>query len=129
MSKAEGWNLPLMECITCGTPAITTDWTGMSEYLQYYPSELKVRKDRDELANDNYWFKGNRGTWQIPDINYLKSILSQVKNSLEKYLRLSDKCVNSVKQFTWKNSALKLNNFINQIEGSRNEKGEIKHDN
>ena len=88
LSRAEGWNLPLLECIACGTPALTTSWTGMSEYLWGYPTELKIEKGIKMLADDGIWFKGDRGLWEVPDpdvvTNRLKCIVENYKLVLQK---------------------------------------------
>lgn len=117
LSKAEGWNLPLMECIACGTPAITTDWTGMSEYLQDYPEELKVPSCREEIANDNFWFRGDRGSWKIPDTDKATSMLEAIRDDHEKYLWMEKKCTESISEFTWDNAAKKLHEVLQRVGG------------
>jgi glycosyltransferase involved in cell wall biosynthesis len=117
LSKAEGWNLPLMECIACGTPSVTTDWTGMSEYLGEYPTELKVTKFRAEVANDGTWFKGDRGNWRVPDMKQVQDILCNIRDNPEKYLRLEEKCTKAIEKFTWRNAAIKLNEVLKKIGG------------
>ena len=36
-SRAEGWGLPIFECLASGVPVIAGSWTGQSEYLKDYP--------------------------------------------------------------------------------------------
>jgi glycosyltransferase involved in cell wall biosynthesis len=113
MSKAEGWNLPLLECIASGTPAITTDWTGMSDFVnEHYPQEIKIKTKGDEITNDGVWFKGDRGEWTIPDKDHATSIIKDLMEDTGKYLLLTEKCVNAVKDFTWDKAAEKLDEVL-----------------
>ena len=111
-SKAEGWNLPLIESIASGVPCITTDWTGQSEYLKNYPKELIIEKGQEVVANDGIWFKGDRGKWICPNLISFKEILRNVVNNPIKYLNLASTCYNSVKEFTWANSARIFKEFL-----------------
>lgn len=116
LSRAEGWNLPLMESIACGTPCITTTWTGMSAYInENYPIDLTITKGAQTVAYDGIWFLGDRGDWIDPDLSQVKNALRFVAQSPEKYLRLSKSCANSIKDFTWINSAKKFINIMQTI--------------
>lgn len=106
-SKAEGFNLPLIESLACGLPCITTNWTGQSEYLKDYPKELIIEKGEEEIANDGVWFFGSKGTWIKPDLSSLKNILQKIVKDPVTYLNLYKQCNDCVKDFTWKNSVLK----------------------
>lgn len=114
LSKAEGWNLPLIESIASGLPCITTNWTGQSEYLKNYPIELIVNKGNSVVANDGRWFFGNRGNWTEPDLSHTKEILKRVASMPEKYLELRQDCFNAIKDFTWDNSAKVFNNVLKE---------------
>ena len=75
-SKAEGWCLPLIECLACGVPSIATYCTGQTEYLneiQDLQKDLIIYDLKEEIASDGIWFRGDRGNWFIFD----KEILSK----------------------------------------------------
>lgn len=111
LSKAEGWNLPLIESIASGIPCVTTNYSGQSEYLKDYPKELLITTGVEEIANDSVWFFGDKGNWKKPDLSSAKELIKDIGENPSKYLDFRDACVNSVKQFTWKNSALKFKEF------------------
>jgi len=117
LSKAEGWNLPLMECIACGTPAITTSWTGMSEYMSGYPEELKITDFKSIIANDGQWFHGDKGEWKTPALDQVRAILEAIAFDPEKYLLYENKCMRSIENFTWENAAKKMQEALKKLGG------------
>ncbi len=72
-SRCEGWSLPLIEAIACGTPCISTRFGGHSEYLGYLteadfihttlaPVDCQAFKDAVGHSDGDY------GQWAYPDI-------------------------------------------------------------
>lgn len=69
-AKAEGWNLPLMEAIKSGLPCIATNYSAHTEYLtpEYdYNPNLLLNNLTPTVAYDGVFFKGDRGSWMVPD--------------------------------------------------------------
>ena len=60
-SRAEGWNLELLEMMACGKPVITTNYSAHTEFCNNENS-LLVDIDHTEPAFDGMWFKGV-GEW------------------------------------------------------------------
>jgi glycosyltransferase involved in cell wall biosynthesis len=114
LSKAEGWNLPLIETLACGTPCLTTNTTGQSEYLEAYKSDIIIKSYHKEIANDGIWFKGDRGIWRVPDEKEIVQKLMNIVKNPEKYLEY-DYSKYLKDNFTWKHSALKLKEFLDGI--------------
>ncbi len=117
LSKAEGWNLPLIESIASGLPCVTTCNTGMSDYLKDYPANLIVSSDKKVVANDGVWFKGDRGEWECPDLGHTKQILRNIANDPVKYLHKINDCYKSVQNYTWEMSAQKFISVLKQTGG------------
>ena len=60
-SRAEGWNLELLEMMSMGKSVIATNYSGHTEYCSTENS-LLVDVDSLETANDGIWFYG-QGRW------------------------------------------------------------------
>jgi glycosyltransferase involved in cell wall biosynthesis len=60
-SRAEGWNLELLEMLACGKTVITTNYSAHTAFCNSDNSLLVDIKDT-ELAFDGVWFKGT-GSW------------------------------------------------------------------
>jgi len=75
-SRCEGWSLPLIEALACGTPCITTRFGGHSEYLGFLPMRETIKTTLK--AVDCAAFKesvghtdGDWGQWAYPDVQDL----------------------------------------------------------
>lgn len=116
LSRAEGWNLPLIEMIACGIPCIAGSWTGQSEY--YLNNQFSIKNYSEEIANDGYWFLGNRGKWNVPDDN-VKSLMIKAFQDGKNY-RTSDEwkiICDKVREFTWDRAAKELCSAIESVVG------------
>jgi len=68
-SRAEGWNLGLLEMMSCGKKVITTNYSAHTEFCNSENCML-VDFEEKETAYDGVWFKGNYGSWmKITDNN------------------------------------------------------------
>jgi glycosyltransferase involved in cell wall biosynthesis len=109
-SKAEGWNLPLMEAIQLGTPCIATNYSAHTEYLTSefdYPQDLLLNKTQLITANDGVYFKGDRGEWAAIDMNELKEKLLYSCTNYNSIVKTFDNT--KIKEtFTWNKSADKF---------------------
>lgn len=110
ISRAEGWNLDLLEVMACGLPVITTYYSGHTEYVNednaYY-----VRGNGLEVAYDGVWFHG-QGNWLYIDetskleiINHMQEIHSNKQRGDNLFNRAG---VETAKKFSWTNTARKL---------------------
>jgi glycosyltransferase involved in cell wall biosynthesis len=65
-SRSEGWNLPLLEMLSCGKAAIATNYAAHTEFCNDDAVHL-IDVPEEEEAYDGVWFKGDVGTWA--DVN------------------------------------------------------------
>lgn len=106
-SKAEGWNLELLECMACGKDVITTNYSAHTEFCNSKNAHL-VNIEETEPAIDNKWFFG-QGNWaklshnQIDQfIHYMREIH---KNKQSGSLSLNEAGINTAQKFSWHNTA------------------------
>lgn len=110
LSRGEGWNLPLLEMMSCGRQVVSTNYSAHTEYCD--PSNsLLVEIDELEDAYDDRWFFGH-GRWaKIGD--------RQIEQAVE-YMRqvhqrkqvggtpLNGGGVETAKRFTWEATAARI---------------------
>jgi hypothetical protein len=113
-SRAEGWNLELLEMMACGRPVITTDYSAHSEFCTNANSYLAPINDT-EVAYDGKWFHG-QGNWAKIDSNTIDYMVSSMrtiyKQHQENVLKLNFAGLETAKNFTWENSARKITDAI-----------------
>ena len=114
--RGEGFGLPLLECIACGTPVIAGNWTGPSEFLGAdYPDALSLKKASFIPANDGVWYHGDRGNWYVPDEGELAEKIRWAYDAIRSF-RQSEawkiKLRSITESFTWNKAALKLKEIL-----------------
>jgi len=109
-SRAEGWNLELLEMISCGKNVITTNYSAHTEFCSPENSFL-VNIENTESAFDGKWFNGKIGNWA--------SISKKEIDCFVEYMRHvhSAKPTNSNghetgKKFSWLNSARSILKYV-----------------
>lgn len=118
-SRAEGWGLPILECLASGVPALVGNWTGQSEYLKAaeYPDELTLDRFTRAEAKDDVWFHGGQGDWNIPTNENLTEKIRWAFNKGMDFKK-SDKWKASHKKlfsFTWDAAAQMLDAVLREI--------------
>lgn len=98
-SKAEGWNLPALECLAMDKPVILNNYAAHKEYADYCTA---IEPKGMERAYDGIWFKGT-GNWSIPDKDGFIEAMRDHYHS-RKTVNLN----NVAEKFSWKNSANKI---------------------
>lgn len=113
-SRAEGWNLELLEMLACGRPVITTDYSAHTEFCNSDNSYLATI-NQTELAYDGKWFHG-QGNWANIDHNAIDFMVESMRNVYKLHqsgeLLLNNNGIETAKNFTWENSARKIINVI-----------------
>jgi glycosyltransferase involved in cell wall biosynthesis len=115
-AKAEGWNLEILELMSCGKHVITTNVTGHTEFCDNNNTKL-VDLTEKEIAYDGVWFLGNKGSWpKINDSNKEEFIqhmrdIHELKKSNQ--LPINSHGISTAQKFTWANAAKKVMEQIN----------------
>ena len=86
-SRAEGWGLPLIEALACGVPAISTFYSGHTEYLSSIREEILVIDHSLEPITDpdfvRWWpsSDSDHGLWARPEpASIASSMLKMIEN-------------------------------------------------
>ena len=113
-SRAEGWNLELLEMMACGKTVIATNYSAHTEFCT--PKNcLLVDLENSETAYDGKWFKG-QGSWGKIDqksVDVFADHMSSVHH-LRKTGKLSpnEEGVETARNFSWNNTAKEIINAI-----------------
>jgi glycosyltransferase involved in cell wall biosynthesis len=114
LARAEGWNLELLEMMSCGKQVIATDYSAHKQFCNSNNS-LLIPITETESAYDGKWFHGH-GNWaKINDnakgyaIKYMQKIHSLNMNNK---LSINHSGIQTATDFNWNNSARKILDVI-----------------
>ena len=117
LSRAEGWNLELLELMACGKHVIATDYSGHSQFCDKNNS-LLVDIEEKEKAIDNKWFFGE-GRWaklgekQIKQASYYMSMIHRTKKDGRlAQNELTKSVIETANKFSWENTAKEIVNAL-----------------
>jgi glycosyltransferase involved in cell wall biosynthesis len=109
-SRAEGWNLELLEMMACGKSVITTAYAAHNEFCNTDNSYL-TPINTQELAYDGKWFHGT-GNWakigdteksqMISHMQYVHNL--RASNKLE----TNNSGIDTASKYTWNNTAKEI---------------------
>ena len=121
-ARSEGWNLPLIEAMACGTPSIYSDCSGQLEFAKGKGIPVKIR---NEVAVSEFYPEGTAtsGNWYEPDFQDLEEKMIEVYNNYDYYKKKA--LLESVEirdRFSWENAAQIAKNIIEKSYGSQIEK-------
>lgn len=120
-ARAEGWNLPLMEALATGVPAIAGNWTGHTEYLT--DEQFLVVPESQAMkvpARDDAWFAdGDRGEWfEMTDARLqagMRDAFSRAR-AVRKTMNWRAEC-ERIREFTWARAAGQLERVVSEVCG------------
>lgn len=110
-SRAEGWNLELLEMMSCGKQVIATNYAGHTEFCNKDNCFL-IPPRKTELAYDGRWFHGKCGSWiQLgqPEVSNISSMMKKVHQNKA----INQAGISTAKKYSWSNTASLIMDAIN----------------
>lgn len=111
-SRAEGWNLELLEMMSMGKEVIATNYSAHTEYVNSENCHLIDIEDVTP-AFDGVWFDGKIGNWAKitnKEIDQLASLMRECyENPRENY-----RGIETAQEFTWDKTVDKIINIIKE---------------
>ena len=112
ISKAEGWNLELLETMSMNKPAIATNYSAHTEFCNK-DNCLLVDIEEKELAHDGKAFRG-QGYWAKIGDKQIDQTINYMRYLYNNRIITNEYGVKTAKQYTWANSAKILSGCINK---------------
>jgi len=84
-ARAEGWNLPLIEAMACGTPSIYSDCSGQLEFAEGRGIPVRISHELPVSASTYNHFNDNVGNYYEPDFNDLGEKMLSVYGDYKRY--------------------------------------------
>jgi len=116
-ARAEGFNLELLEAMSCGLQIITTDYSAHTEYCNNENSML-IPVTEKEPAHDGVWFKG-QGSWAKLDDEHVRLMATYMQDVHKMKQRfdsgdsvINRAGINTASNFTWKNSVDRIKEVL-----------------
>lgn len=109
-SRSEGWFLPLIESMSCGTPSIYSDWGAQLEYAKDKGIPVKIKG----LSPANYEHNWP-GFYCEPDLENLSQKMLDVYNNYSSFKQKALKDGEFIREeFTWEKAAEKADKILNR---------------
>lgn len=112
MSRAEGWNLELLECMAMNKPTIATNYSAHTEFCTNDNSYL-VDIDSTEKAIDNKAFIG-QGSWAKISQKQIDQCIEYMRMVYNHQIRSNIAGLNTAQTLSWNNSANKIERCISE---------------
>jgi glycosyltransferase involved in cell wall biosynthesis len=106
-SRAEGWNLGLLECMSMGLTVIATNYSAHTEFVEPANCRLvQIDETEPPPAGDVLWGTGNWGKLGGSQMEQMVYHLREVHRlKQEGSLRRNDAGIATAKKFTWRRTA------------------------
>lgn len=114
-TRGEGWGMPILEAMACGTPTIATNWSAQTEFFNEitgYPINLKKLVPAEARCPYYDGFK-----WAEPDFEHLAFLMRHVYENHKAVQKKSMKTAQDIlEKWTWDQTALKIKSRLQTID-------------
>jgi autotransporter strand-loop-strand O-heptosyltransferase len=121
-ARSEGWNLPLIEAMACGTPSIYSECCAQMEFAEGKGIPVKIIGERPANANDygRYTMSELPGNYYEPDFNDLSEKMRfAYKNYKQCKLNAINDAIEIHKNFSWERSVDTNKISVHYIDGPK----------
>lgn len=114
-SRAEGWNLPLMEAMACGIPSVCSNWSGQLEFAEGQAAFLVDCKNLIPAWSE---FGEFPGYYKEPDFKKLGDIMKYMVAHSDAEKSSALRAAEHLKKYTWDNAAQIALKAIGKLDGN-----------
>jgi len=126
-ARSEGWNLPLIESMACGTPSIYSDWGAQLEFAEGKGLPVKILGERPVTDSEKHGYKmfsgDTPGNYCEPDLDDLSKVM---RDAYVNYSKHKQKAIVDSKKirdkFSWENAAKKAVSILEDFSVVSNNK-------
>lgn len=119
-ARGEGWNLPLIEAMSCGIPSLYSNWGAQLEFAdgRGIPVDIVGEVPANVQGNDKYfsWTKDAPGNFIEPDF---KDLSKKMRDVVDNYIIYKKKALDDSDEireiFTWENAAKIANKILQEF--------------
>lgn len=111
-SRAEGWNLELLECMAMNKPVIATNYSAHTEFCNSENCFL-VNINDIELAHDGKAFNG-QGNWAKIGQDQINQIKQYMRYVYDNKINTNSAGLKTAQEYSWQNSAECIYRCINR---------------
>jgi autotransporter strand-loop-strand O-heptosyltransferase len=101
-ARSEGWNLPLIEAMACGTPSIYSNCSGQLEFAEGKGIPVNILGEKSASDSSYNHFNGYDGNYYEPDFEHLSQ---QMRFTYEFYSQIKEKSLQESEEirrdFSW----------------------------
>ena len=109
-SRAEGWNLELLECMAMNKPCIATNYSAHTEFCNKDNCHL-IDISETEPAFDGKAFN-NQGNWAKIWNNQIYQIIEYMRMVYFKNIKTNENGLKTANEYSWENSSQKITRCI-----------------
>lgn len=117
-ARAEGWNLPLIEAMACGTPSIYSDCSAQLEFAKGMGLPVSIKSMSEAKRGEYSSFSQSflAGEFYEPDFEHLKQQMRDAYVNYKKHKKIALEESKIIREkFTWENAAKIASNEISSF--------------
>jgi len=117
-SRAEGFNLTLLEAMASGVPVIATAYGGHLDYLTSKNSFMvNIEKLVPVDSETSVWYDHRIMKWAEPDISHLKELMRYVYENPDIAMEKASRALRDVRRkWTWKHAAKRIYKRLKEVD-------------